>query len=140
MPSSEPSQTANQPNVTKKRTLRVLFDCDKCPAYCCSYERIAVTTYDIARLARHFGLEAETAEQRFTKFAWGERVLRHKKDEIYGTICRFLDSETRRCTVYKARPSVCRSYPDTRRCGYYEFLSWERKQQDDPDFIPLRKG
>ncbi|HKP10946.1 MAG TPA: hypothetical protein VJZ91_02510, partial [Blastocatellia bacterium] len=49
------------------RELRVLFNCLKCPAYCCSYDRIEVTKRDVARLARHFGLTYEEAEKRYTK-------------------------------------------------------------------------
>jgi hypothetical protein len=43
-------------NHAKKegRSLRVLFNCLRCPAYCCSYDRIEVTKRDIARLAKHF--------------------------------------------------------------------------------------
>jgi hypothetical protein len=37
--------------------------------------------------------------------------------------------------VYEARPGVCRKYPDTPRCGYYDFLTFEREQQGDPDYI-----
>jgi hypothetical protein len=32
---------------------------------------------------------------------------------------------------------VCRAYPDTKHCGYYDFLRFERAQQADPDFIAL---
>lgn len=117
--------------------MKVLYDCSKCPAYCCSYDRIEVTDKDLERLARHFGVTTEVAGKRYTKFWDDERVLRHRKDEIYGSVCRFLDNETRRCTIYEARPDVCREYPETARCGYYEFLKWEREFQDDPDFIPL---
>ena len=52
-------------------------------------------------------------------------VLRHQPDKIYGTICKFINRETRRCTVYEARPEICRSYPGNSRCGYYDFLSFE---------------
>jgi Fe-S-cluster containining protein len=124
--------------IVKPTKLR--YDCSKCPAYCCSYERINVDRRDIGRLARHFGLTYEQAEKRFTKIREGERVLRHQKDRIYGTICMNLDLETRRCTVYEARPGVCRQYPEINKCGYYEFLSWERRHQDNDDFIPLEMG
>lgn len=121
-----------------KKKKRIRYDCSKCPAYCCSYDRIEVTDSDLERLADYFGISEKKAEKKFTKF-WDEdeRVLRHKKDDIYPSVCRFLDSETRRCTIYKARPEVCREYPDGKTCGYYEFLRWERKFQDDPDFIPF---
>ena len=118
------------------RALRVLYDCNKCPAYCCSYDRINVTKTDVKRLARHFGLTVEETQDRYTKISHGERVLRHQKDHIFNRVCQFLDTDTRRCTVYHARPTVCRQFPEGRRCGYYDFLSWERERQDDPEFIP----
>ncbi len=115
------------------------YDCLKCPAYCCSYDRIIVEKRDLKRLAKHFGIDEETAEKRFTKTVEGERVLRHQKDEIYGSICAFLDTKTRRCTVYDARPAVCHEYPDRPRCGYYDFLRWERSHQEDEDFVPMKR-
>ena len=124
-------------NGTKNgRALRVLYNCSKCPAYCCSYDRIDVTKRDLLRIAKHFGLSYQEAEKRYTKVAKGDRVLRHHMDHIYKHVCRFLDQETRRCTIYNARPAVCREYPETLRCGYYDFLSFERRHQDDKDFIP----
>ncbi|MBX3591437.1 MAG: YkgJ family cysteine cluster protein [Burkholderiaceae bacterium] len=119
---------------------KIKYDCSRCPGYCCSYPRIEVRDKDLARLARHFGLSPEEAEKRFTRRYRDEeddeRILRHRKDEIYGSICRFFDTDARRCTVYEARPAVCRQYPNGRKCGYYDFLRFERKHQDDPDFIP----
>jgi Fe-S-cluster containining protein len=117
--------------------LRVLYDCDRCPAYCCTYARIQVTKRDIARLARRFEITPEQAWKRFTCSGEkpGERILRHKKDELFGTACRFLDLETRKCTVYEHRPGVCREYPGTPRCGYYEFLKFERSAQGDEDVV-----
>lgn len=118
--------------------LKVLYDCEECPAYCCSYPRTIVSARDLKRLAKHFGITVKAARSKFTKKGEepGERILRHKKDEIFGTACRFLDRETRFCTVYKARPDICRDYPGTRRCGYYDFLKFERMLQEDDEFIP----
>ncbi len=119
---------------------RPQYDCSKCPGYCCSYPRIEVSDKDLKRLARHFEIDVDVAEKRFTR-VWRseegfERVLRHQKDTVYATICRFFDTDARRCTIYPARPDVCREYPDRAKCGYYEFLKFERRHQDDPDFIP----
>ncbi|MFQ5772891.1 MAG: YkgJ family cysteine cluster protein [Kiloniellaceae bacterium] len=113
------------------------YSCARCPAYCCSYARIVVKKRDLERLAKHHGLGVEEARAKFTKRGHedGEIVLRHKKDEHFGTVCRFLDRKTRRCTVYKARPVICRDFPGGRRCGYYDFLSFERRTQEDPDWI-----
>jgi Fe-S-cluster containining protein len=120
------------------RKPRIHFDCTKCPAYCCSiYERVQVTKRDLNRLAKHFGVSVEIASSRFTKMHSGERVLRRKKDKIFPEACRFLDQETRGCTIYHARPAVCREYPDRSRCSYYDVLQFERRQQDDPDVLPL---
>lgn len=117
---------------------KIHYDCNQCPAYCCSYDRIETKKKDIQRLADHFGLSFEKARKKFTKKGEekGERVLRHRKDHIYATVCRFLDQEKRACTIYEARPSICRSYPGQKRCAYYDFLQFERDAQEDPDFVP----
>ena len=128
------------PETTTTTAPKQHYDCAQCPAYCCSYDRIIVNKRDLNRLARHFDIDPETAARRFTKTVEGEQVLRHQKDSIYGSICMFLDLTTRRCTIYEARPGVCHEYPDRPRCGYFEFLRWERKHQDDPNFVPLVKG
>lgn len=118
---------------------RARYDCSKCPGYCCSYPLIEVGKRDIARLAKHFGLSYEQAQERFTKYDSSEKVyaLRHQKDKHFKSICRFFDIRKRRCTVYEARPGVCRDYPGGTRCGYYEFLQFEREQQGDPKFVAL---
>lgn len=120
------------------RSLPVFYNCCRCPAYCCSYPRICVTKRDLQRLAKRFGLTLERAREKFTKNGEeeGERVLRHQRDEVFGSVCMFLDTETRRCTIYEARPQICREYPGTVRCGYYDFLCAERRLQEDPEFIP----
>ena len=119
--------------------VRVNYSCAKCPAYCCTYSEIEVTTRDIERLARHFGLEYAQAEERFTKADTKKhvRLLRHKKDRIFDSTCMMLDQEKRRCTIYDARPGICRKYPDSSRCGYYEFLKFERAQQGDEEWVAL---
>ena len=118
---------------------RVRYSCAKCPAYCCSYPDIEVTPRDIERLAKRHELGYRDAEERFTKVDPKEKVrlLRHQKDTVFATVCMFLDRKTRRCTVYESRPAVCRDYPDSSRCGYYDFLRFERAHQDDPQFIAL---
>jgi len=119
------------------RKLHVFFDCVKCPGYCCTYARIPVTDGDIKRLAKHFGVSFDKARKRFTRKGHekGERILKHQPDEIFGTACRFLDTETRACTVYGSRPKICRDFPGTVRCGYYDFLSFERRQLEDPEYV-----
>ncbi len=119
------------------KKLKILYDCERCPAYCCSYPRIIVTQKDIRRLAKYFGLTQKEVRKKLTKKGEepGERVIRHRKDEAYGSVCRFLDRETRMCTVYESRPKICREFPGTKRCGYWDFLKFERDLQEDPDFV-----
>ncbi len=119
------------------RSLRVMFNCSKCPAYCCSYDRVEVTKRDLLRIAKHFGISYKQAERRYTKASPVGRILRHQRDHIFKNVCEFLDTEKRQCTIYDARPAVCRDYPDSRRCGYYDFLASERRRQGDSEFIPF---
>jgi uncharacterized protein len=117
---------------------KVHFDCTKCPAFCCSiYERVQVTKRDIARLAKHFGVSIEVAIKRYTKLYKDERILRRKADHLFGKTCQFLDPKTRGCTIYHARPAICREYPGRSRCSYYDVLRFERTQQDDETVLPV---
>ena len=122
----------------KDEQTRTYFDCAKCPAYCCSiYDRVQVTKRDINRLAKHFGVSYETARRRYTTQWEDERVLKRVKDVIFEETCMFLDQETRGCTIYHARPAVCREYPARARCTYYDMLQFERGQQQDETVIPV---
>ena len=126
----------------KRKKLK--YNCLKCTGYCCSYDRIEVSKKDVDRLAQYFGITNQDVRTKHLKKYThrdeeeiiSEVILRHKKDHIFKTVCKFLDSESRQCTIYEARPKVCRQYPNTNRCGYYEFLKFERKQQDDKSYYP----
>ena len=119
-------------------TQRSYYDCANCPAYCCSiYERVQVTKRDIKRLAKHFGVSVQKAVERYTTTYQNERILRRKADPIFGKACKFLNPETRGCTIYNARPAVCREFPARQRCAYYDLLQFERIQQDDETVVPL---
>lgn len=118
------------------------YNCSKCPAYCCSYARIIATEADIRRLAKHHDMTFDQARDHFTKKGEGptERIMRHKEDPHFKTICKFLDSETRQCTIYESRPRICREFPGDTRCGYYDFLKFERDAQEDPIWIATTDG
>lgn len=125
-------------------TLKKLYDCSKCPGYCCSYPQIEIDDADLERIAEHFDMTKKKARKAFTEKgeasengAPAPRMLSHQDDEIFGSICILFDIENRRCGAYSARPGICRDYPGRKRCGYYEFLSFEREAQEDPDFIAL---
>lgn len=116
----------------------VLYDCDQCPAFCCSvYERVTVTDVDLTRMAQHFAMSETEVEKRFTKKWSEERILKRKKDPVLETVCQFLDLKTRGCTIYYARPEACRDYPNQRRCPYYDLYQFESRHQDDPTVVPI---
>jgi uncharacterized protein len=121
---------------TGRKADRVQFNCAKCPGYCCSYPVIVITRRDVERLAKYFRIPPDEAESRFTKSAHGyKRIMRRKRDVHYPMICQFFDTERRRCTIYEARPAACRAFPGGGRCGYYDFLAFERRAQNDPNFV-----
>jgi uncharacterized protein len=108
---------------------KLKYDCLKCPGYCCSYPIITVTKADAQRIAKHFDMPLEKAEKKFFRAADGY------KDEHFGRICQFFDTEKRRCGIYEARPNTCREFPGDDNCGYYDFLAFERETQKDKKFI-----
>ena len=116
-------------------SLPVFYQCARCPGYCCSYPQIPVTAADERRLARGLGKSVEHVRKRVTEDGIEGRIMRHKDDRIFESVCRFLDSEKRRCTVYSFRPTACRDYPGTVRCGYYDFLTSERRRQENPELV-----
>ena len=122
--------------MTKKNT----YDCGKCPGYCCSYDYIETKPSDVTRLAKHHAIPVDVARDKFTKEVTHEgetmRVLRHRKDTVFKSMCMFFDQSERRCTIYEGRPQVCRDYPNGNTCGYFNFIKFERKHQGDEAFIP----
>ena len=87
------------------------------------------------------GISKAAAKVRFTyryqTKELDEQLLRHRKDHVFKSTCMFFDQDKRCCTVYEVRPGVCRKYPDAVHCGYYDFLRFEREQQDDKDYVAL---
>ncbi len=112
----------------------VFFNCDNCPSYCCTYTQIEVNPEDVERLAGYLGMDPDTALRRLTMDGEdpGTRVMRHYRDPVFGTACRLLDLQTRRCKAYEARPNACRIFPGTPSCHYYQFLMTERRIQGKP--------
>ena len=120
------------------------YDCSSCPGYCCSYPRIELRAKDLKRLARYLGISKKKVCKRYIDLAGPEEkkdqcigVMHHQKDGVLGPICIFFDKRSRRCGIYDARPRICRDYPGQKKCGYFEFLRFERKAQEDPDYIAL---
>lgn len=113
------------------------YDCLKCPSFCCSYPLLQVSASDIKRLAEWFSITVAEFKRRCTWYSRGEKshCLKQREDPHFGAICMFVDPQTRGCRVYEARPKHCRTYPNGPRCGYYDFLTFERWHHADPDTI-----
>ncbi len=120
----------------KKKAKPVFYDCEKCPAFCCGvYPRVRVEDSDVERMAMHYELTFAEAEKRFTKTVAGERLLRRKRDHLLGETCKFLVADKRGCTIYAARPEVCRIFPAKPRCAYYDLWQFEQEQQSNRGLI-----
>lgn len=124
--------------MSTRGAAKLEYDCTQCVAYCCSiYERVEVKAKDLKRLAAYFGVTEAVASKKYTKLHGKERILRRTPDVIFEKTCMFLDQKTRGCTIYDARPAVCREYPGEKRCGYYDVLSFEQRVQDDVTVVPV---
>jgi len=80
------------------------------PRYCCTYTDIEV---DVARhraAGRHFGVDYELAKNAHPLHAKKKApMLRHRRTGSSTRRAPSLDQEKRSCTVYDARPGVCRA-------------------------------
>jgi Fe-S-cluster containining protein len=81
------------------------IDCTQC-ANCCRMATAKVTERDVDRLARHFRVKpARIMSDYVVPDAEEGHILRRREDGE----CVFLSGNL--CTVYEARPDVCRRYP-----------------------------
>ena len=96
--------------------------CDSCQANCCTMP-LEVRLPDLVRLGLVDAFEAEHEEAgRIAKRLMKARLIEHfnHKHAIFtiarraGGDCHFLDTATRRCTVYAQRPDTCRQHPQTK--------------------------
>lgn len=120
----------------KTKAKKPTYDCTRCvPSWCCAYPLIAVTSKDIKRLAKGFGMTEEEVKSKHLRRVKDEKQwhLRQRQNEYRGKICKFyIDNK---CSVYEHRPDVCREFPYKERCHYYDFLEAERKHQDDENIV-----
>lgn len=93
--------------------------CDSCAANCCTMP-VEIRLADLVRLGLVDPFEAEHEEPRLIarRLVKAKLVERYNhKDGIFTMArrangdCRFLDAQTRRCTVYEQRPDTCRKHP-----------------------------
>ena len=105
--------------VRYKATDSFWFHCHKgvkCWNECCYDTDIALTPYDILRLARHFEARPEAIVRLFAAPAVHDKsgmpIAKMRMIDKGGpkSPCVFLDEEEG-CTVYEHRPAACRYYP-----------------------------
>jgi Fe-S-cluster containining protein len=66
-----------------------------------------VNQAEIDALAEQLGVSSAEFERRFVRDVGVRRSLRERRNYD----CVLLDPETRKCTVYEARPRQCRTWP-----------------------------
>jgi hypothetical protein len=79
------------------------IDCTQC-GNCCRELRPLLSKKDVKLLANFINMPEGKFQEHYTEFNRDENKLRLK-----GTPCSFL--KDKKCTVYKCRPSDCRSFP-----------------------------
>ena len=84
------------------------FECTQCGDCCTGAPGFVwVTRAEIEALAAQVNLPVDEFEKRYVR-----RVgIRHSLVEFPNGDCVFFDGDSRRCTVYEARPRQCRTWP-----------------------------
>ena len=84
------------------------FSCTQC-GHCCTGAPgfVWVNSEEIVALALLMGLDVETFEDRYVRRVGSRKSLR----EFPNGDCVFFDDQTRKCSVYSARPRQCRTWP-----------------------------
>lgn len=84
------------------------FECTQCGNCCTGAPGVVwVTDEEVQAIADDRGLSLGEMRIHYTKLVGGRVSLR----EIVNGDCVFLDAETRKCTIYSARPAQCRTWP-----------------------------
>ena len=84
------------------------FKCTGCGDCCTGAPGFVwVNGEEIAALASEVELSVAEFERRYVRSVGARKSLRERKNYD----CVFLDGETRKCTVYNARPRQCRTWP-----------------------------
>jgi len=84
------------------------FHCTQCGNCCTGAPGVVwVTDEELAKLAELLGQPIDELRQQHTRRVEGRVSLTERKNGD----CTFFDPESRRCTVYSARPAQCRTWP-----------------------------
>lgn len=103
--------------------------CDQCRATCCTMP-VEVRIADLVRLGVVDAFDAEEEPRLLARRLQKGGVVAHfnHRHSLFTLVrrasgdCLYLDSQTRRCTVYDKRPDTCRNHPKVGpRPGYCAF-------------------
>jgi Fe-S-cluster containining protein len=84
------------------------FECTGCGDCCTGAPGFVwVEADEISELSEHLGMSVADFERQFVRRVGSRKSL----IEYANFDCVFLDANTRRCTVYEARPKQCRTWP-----------------------------
>lgn len=84
------------------------FECTQCGDCCTGAPGyVWVNNEEIAAIAKLVGLEPEAFEDQYVRRVGARKSL----VEFPSGDCVFFDGQTRKCTVYDARPRQCRTWP-----------------------------
>jgi len=84
------------------------FKCTQCGDCCTGAPGyVWVNKAEIAAIAESVGIDVEAFETKYVR----KVGIRKSLVEYPNGDCVFFDGESRRCTVYEARPRQCRSWP-----------------------------
>ena len=104
--------------------------CDHCKGTCCSLP-VEVKPEDLVRMGAIDSFELEENMKGIFKRLSKERIAEHfhtktttfTLSRMANGDCLYLDSKSRRCTIYEKRPDTCRNHPQIGpRPGYCAFI------------------
>lgn len=110
----------NKPDIDRPSTWKLYRNnmCDNCFSGCCTMP-VEVKLSDLIRLGITDEDEASGSIKKLANRLKRERLITSYRQgtEFFmlaqkaNRDCLYLDSKTRRCTVYEKRPDTCRSFP-----------------------------
>ena len=87
--------------------------CATCEGNCCIGESgyIWITVDEIEKLSKHLNLSVDKLfEEYLVKYGY-RFSIKEKQLSQNNYACIFFDTDIKRCTIYEARPSQCKTFP-----------------------------
>lgn len=106
----------NELNIITQEGFNYAFnatECEKCEGNCCIGESgyIWINETEIIQLASILNLSVEEVGLQYLMRVGHKYSIREKQLDESNYACIFFDLEKKRCSVYEARPTQCRTFP-----------------------------